>query len=284
MHCRLVFFTCLLLFASSCSRRQYSVVPCNYVYHFCQHHDSIYFSTLGSGIFRFHPDHPESVVHIAARRSIPFRSFTFMHDTLFAISYLDGIYRVENDSMCQVRSAPCPGWSIKFDEDNNLWVAGIRGIWHESQGNFSLFSTRSEVHDIAFYQGKLAVADQYGISLFDKKTGCLERNWRKGIVCWTIKAYDSLLIGGGQNLCVIINKDTCREYRLGQNNNALWTTERDSLGNIYCGTQNGLYRIDVSSNTTTCIGCKGTCIKSLFIDSKGRLWAGKFSTNRRFFL
>jgi ligand-binding sensor domain-containing protein len=277
MNFRIVFFTFLLLLAFSCSREQYSLVSGNYVYHICRHRDSIYFSTLANGIFCFHPDHPESVRRISGRGITPFRSFIFLHDTIVASSYQDGLYQVENDSMVPVVSAPYPGWSIKLDEENNIWVAGIRGIRHEIQGKFNVFSTRSDVHDIAFYQGRIAVADGKGISLYDKNTGHLEHEWRRGVACWTVKSYDSLLIGGGQNLCLIINKDTCREYRVGPDNNALWTTERDSLGNVYCGTQMGLYRIDIAKNKVRCIGYSGVCIKSLCIDSKKMLWVGRFS-------
>jgi len=217
------------------------------------------------------------VRRVAGRGSTPFRSFIFMNDTIIASSCQDGLYRAEGDSMYPVMSAPYPGWSIKLDEEKNIWVAGIRGIWHEIQGKFISFSTRSDVHDIAFYRGKLAITDSKGISLYDKNTGHLEHEWRRGVVCWTAKSYDSLLIGGGQNLCLIVNNETCREYRVGPDNNALWTTVLDSQGNVYCGTQKGLYRIDIKSNTVSCIGSKGVCIKSLFIDSKMRLWAGKFS-------
>lgn len=276
-----VFLSLIFLGAIGCEKRPYVPVPRNYVYHIKQHNDSLYFSTLNSGMYRFHPDRPESVRRVGGRGNLPFRSFVFLNDTLLASSYHDGMYRAVSDTMVPFSAAPYPAWSVKLDEDNNLWLAGTRGIWRQNQGAFQEFNSRTDAHDIAFYNGTAAVAHGKGITIFDKQSGRIERELAKGVVCWTVKTYDSLLIGGGQNHCYIIGNDTSREFLLGPSSNALWDTERDGSGIIYCGTQQGLYRIDPASNTVACIGSKGVCIKSLCLDSKGRLWAGRFGGKRK---
>jgi hypothetical protein len=267
----------ILVFLSlSCSQNKYYVIPGTHVYSVTQHNDSIYFSTLRDGIFAFHPDHPESVRRIARRGFLPFRSIVFAKNRLLASSYQDGVYYRANDTMLPFTAAPYPAWSMKVDKNEHVWLAGTRGIRREEDGRFIPFNNMIDARDIAVYDHSVAVAHGRGISLFDTKNGDLVTEYCKGAVCWVVARRDSLLIGGGLNRCLIVASRHARELPLGPKGNILWAVERDAMGFIYCGTQQGLYRIDPAFKTVTCIGFKGRCIKSLCIDDKGRLWVGRF--------
>jgi ligand-binding sensor domain-containing protein len=173
-----------------------------------------------------------------------------------------------------------PAWSIKIDEHDSLWIAGTRGIFKFRGDSLILFNRMGEVHDIAFVGKELAVAHKNGISVFNKETGELLREFCKGVICWTITNYASLLIGGGKNVCVVIGKDGCRTVAFGPEGNMAWSVAMDSAGTLYLATQKGLYRADKGRTTARLIGFKNTCIKSLLIDTKGRLWIGRFSKDK----
>ena len=278
----LILLESLLLMVFSCSREQYHQVPRMLVYNIAQHNDSIYFSTSDNGIFSFPAAAPGAMKRLATAGHLPIRSIVFASDgTLYAGSYYSGVHYFKNDTLLPLSWARQLSWSIKFDDDGSLWLAGTHGIYRQRHDSLVAFSTMGGGHDVAFCGGLVAIAHMGGISVFDMKTGAIIREFCKGVICWTIARYDSLLIGGGLNLCVIINKETCKKINLGPKNNMLWSTALDRTGMLYLGTQEGLYRVKAGSDEARCIGLKGVCIKSLLIDNKGRLWVGRFNKYKK---
>jgi hypothetical protein len=247
------------------------------VYNITQHNDSIYFSTADSGIFGFSADAPGATKRVAASGHLPIRSIAFGNDRrLYASSYYSGVQYACNDTLLPLSWARQPSWSMKFDPDGALWLAGIHGIYRQLHDSLILFSAISGTHDIAFCGGQVAVAHMNGISVFDMHTGAVVREFCKGVICWTIARYDTFFVGGGLNLCVIINKENCTRISLGPRNNMLWSTALGPNGTLYLGTQEGLFKAEAGDTSARCIGLKGVCIKSLLIDHKGRLWAGRY--------
>lgn len=267
----------LFFLAISCSRQPYRCVPRMHVYSIACHDGSIFFSTADSGVFRFPADTVSAVRRIAAAGHLPIRSIVFGRDgRLYASSYYSGVYYVRNDSLLPLAWAQQPSWSMKFDDDGSLWLAGLHGIYRQQRDSLIKFSAINGGHDIAFCKGLVAIAHSGGISVFDMQTGLMVREFCKGAICWTITRYDTLFIGGGLDLCVIINKESCKKISLGPKKNMLWSTALDPKGALYLGTQEGLYRAEPGSEKAQCIGLRGICIKSLLIDRKGRLWVGRY--------
>jgi hypothetical protein len=273
--------TVFLFLISTCSKNEtqypYHLVPGNWVYNIKQHNDSLYFSTSESGIFQFHPDHPGSVHRVASSGRLPFRSMVFK-DTgaMFASSYYSGVYRWEKDTLVPVDWAQVPSWSMKPDASGALWLAGSRGVLFERNDSIVLFNDIRDAHDIAFFGGEVFVVNMRGVSVFDRQSGNLKREYCKGVVCWAVVAYDSVLIAGGLNLCAIITKHACKKISLGSKDNIVWSIEKDAHDTIFLGTQKGLLRIAPGSDRPECIGFFGRCVKSVFIDKSGRLWVGRY--------
>jgi hypothetical protein len=266
----------------SCSHGPYSSIPQTHVYCVAEHNDSIYCSTIDSGIFSFPIDAPEKIRRVALARGVPIRSIAFSGDgSMLAASYRWGLARLSADSLTPLAWAPQPAWSIKFDSTGDFWLAGIFGIYRQNGSALFTFGKIRGAHDIEFYNGLVAVAHMQGISLFNKETGALVRNFCKGMVCWTVRRYGTKLMGGGQNFCAIISNDSCRTIRFDPPGNLLWSTALDSKGTLYLGTQDGLFSADIAGDKARCIGFKGMCVKSLLIDSRGKLWVGRFSTNKK---
>lgn len=272
------FFGILL---ASCSQKEnaypYHLIPRNWVYNIKQHNDSIYFSTSEDGIFQFHPDHPEALRRVARCGRLPFRFIVFKEDgNLYASSYYSGVYRAEKDTLLPVLWAPYPAWSMKQDAKGALWLAGTRGILFERNDSMILFKALRDAHDIAFIGKEVAVAHMQGISVFDRQSGTFTREYCKGVVCWAVTSYDSLLIAGGLGLCAIITKNGCRNIALEPKDNMVWSIEKDSRDTLFLGTQKGLLRVAPGSDRAERIGFPGKCVKSLLIDKNSRLWAGRF--------
>jgi ligand-binding sensor domain-containing protein len=247
------------------------------VYNIAYHNDSIYFSTADSGIYGFPADAPGAMKRLASARHLPIRSIAFgQGHRLYASSYNSGVHYVHDDTLLPLSWAGQPAWSIKSDTNGSLWLAGINGIYRQRCDSLVVFGSVGGSHDIAFFGNLVAIAHMGGISVFDMQTGALVREFCKGVICWTISRYDSLLIGGGLNLCVIIDKDSCKKIPFGPKNNMLWSTALDRTGALYMGTQEGLYRVKTGSGAAQCVGLQGVCIKSLLIDNKGRLWVGRY--------
>jgi ligand-binding sensor domain-containing protein len=277
----IIFLIGMSFFLTSCVEKQsnypYHLIPRTWVYSIKQHNDSIYFSTSEDGIFQFHPDHPETLRRVGRVGRLPFRSIVFKEDgKLYSSSYYSGVYRAEKDTLLPVLWAQYPAWSMKQDAQGALWLAGTMGVRFERNDSMIYFKTPYDAHDIAFLGNEVAVAHMQGISVFDRKSGNLSREYCKGVVCWTITAYDSLFIAGGLGLCAIITKDKCRNIVLEPKDNMVWSIEKDSRDTLFLGTQKGLFRVAPGSDRAQCIGLYGRCVKSLLIDKKGRLWAGRF--------
>jgi ligand-binding sensor domain-containing protein len=270
----------ILLLAVSCDPdhpAQFSLVAWPQVYNIQQHNDSLYFSTASDGIFRFHPDHPRAVQCIGKDGSLPFRSMVFTKDgKLLACSYYAGVHYAARETLLTLEYARNPAWSIKLDEDGALWLAGNNGVYRQRGDSLVRFADVPEAHDLALSQTGCAVAHMNGITIFDRKSGAVVDQFLQWTVCWCIMQYDTFFIGGGQGRCAIINGKSCQEISLGPKDNLLWAITRDSSGTWYFGTQQGLYRSLPGSAAAECIGLKGVCVKSVSIDQRGKLWAGKF--------
>jgi hypothetical protein len=275
-------FSFLLIFIAlpSCSHENYHIIKRMYIYNIQQHNDSIYFSTLESGIFRFSPDCPDSFLRVGGHYRHPVRSIAFSKTgACFAASYQVPLH--SRDSLRPFLLLPQPAWSIKIDAEGTPWLAGIRCVFKQRNDSLIPFNRAGEAHDIAFVGKEIAVAHKNGISIFNKETGALIREFCKGVLFWTITNYDSLFIGGGLNRCVIIDKDKCKTITFGPKSNMVWSVALDSAGTLYLATQKGLYRAKKGRDKAQCIGFRGTCIKSLLIDNKDRLWVGRFSKDER---
>ena len=266
---------------ASCSQKEnaypYHLIPRTWVYNIKQHNDSIYFSTSEDGIFQFHPDHPEALRRVARCGRLPFRFIVFKEDgKLYASSYYSGVYRAEKDTLLPVLWAQYPAWSMKQDAKGALWLAGTRGVLFERNDSMILFKPLRDAHDIAFMGNEVVVAHMQGVSVFNRENGNCTREYCKGVVCWAVTSYDSLLIAGGLGLCAIITKDRYRNIALEPKDNMVWSIEKDSRGTLFLGTQKGLLRVAPGSDRAERIGFPGHCVKSLLIDKSGRLWAGSF--------
>jgi len=265
-----------------CSQEKFNTVNRMHVYSIQCHNDSLYFSTSDSGIFRFSPDNPGVITHVARSGNLPIRSIVFSKEgRCYAGSYYSGVHYLSKDTLLPLEHFPWPAWSITLDPHDKLWLAGLYGIYRPQADSLVLFNNKKEAHDIAFCKNEMAVADRDGISVFNGETGALLRQFCKGVNCWTVTRSDSLFIGGGRNVCAIINKDRCFAVTFGPKGNITWSTIMDGTGALYLATQNGLYRAAPGSRTARCVGFKGTCIKSVAFDNKGRLWVGRFSINRK---
>jgi hypothetical protein len=252
-----------------------------WVYDIKQHNDSLYFSTSESGVFSFHPDHPNAVRPVGKSRRQPFRTMCFTKDnTLLAASYYAGVFRASQDTMLSVPWARYPAWAMRLDGQGNMWLACPQGVLRQQGDSLVRFCGVRDAHDIAFFHGMVAVAHMRGISLYNRENGALVYDFGKGLVCWSVTAYDTLLIGGGVERCLIISKDSsaysCRQIRFGPAHNILWSTALDSGGVLLCATQQGLYSARLSDTVAALAGFESVCCKSVFIDTKGRMWVGRF--------
>jgi hypothetical protein len=274
-----LFFLMIILLPCSCSRENYHVINKMQIYSIQRYKDSVYFSTADSGIFRFSPSNPDSIHRVGKKYRHPLRSIAFSKNGVcYASSYVSDIHT--RDSLLPCILFPQPAWSVKIDADDNPWLAGFRGIYRRQGDSLIFFNRMSDAHDIAFYGNEVAVAHKNGISIFNRQTGSLVREFCKGIICWTIARFDSLLIGGGLNICVAIDNDRCKTITFGPERNMLWSVALAPNGTIYLATQKGLYRAGKDAATASLAGFKGICIKSLLLDEKGGLWIGRFSKNK----
>jgi ligand-binding sensor domain-containing protein len=286
MDTRQIFLYSFIVLFGSCTDNTtgiYHAVHGEWVYTIAQHADSIYFSTLESGVFRFHPDHPEAVQRVGGFRRTPFRRLCFSKENrLFASSYYAGVFTAAADTMVPLSWAQYPAWAMKLDEQGSIWLACAQGVLRQSGDSMVRFCSVREAHDVAFFNGRVAVAHMRGISLYNRETGSLVREYAPGLVCWSVTAYDSLLVGGGVERCLIISRDTnaCHEIRFGPAGNILWGTALDS-GTVHLATQRGVFKARLS-DTVACIAAyKNMCVKSVFIDDKKRIWVGCFTKQAR---
>ena len=253
------------------------LLPAPFVYTIIEHNDSLYFSTQSGEIFRLPPDRPDAITRLGLKHFHPIRGLAFTSDNrLFAASYETGVQRVLPDTLIALPHIWRTAWSMKIDGFDRIWLAGRQGVFRQSGDSLVKLTDLHEAYDVDFYQGKLVAAHRDGITLFDSVTGTADTTFCKGTVCWTIDVFDSLCIAGGMETCAFITNRSTTIIPIPPKHNIPWSATRDSDGTIYLGTQKGLYRIQPGAHNAECIGFKGKCIKSLLIDSKGRLWVGRY--------
>ncbi len=266
----------LPLFALCQKEPAFHVIPAPFVYAIVEHNDSIYYSTPDGEIFCFHPDNPNSSVLVAHLKGYPIRGFAFKKDgALYASSYQTGIHRLSADTMIQEPKMGREAWAMKLDYFDNIWLAGRWGVFRQKHDTLLKFSDLHEAYDIDFFQGCLAVAHRSGITLYDTSSGRTKQHFSYNAIFWTIDIFDSLLAGGGVRTCALINNHNKQIIPL-RKNNIPWSFAKDCNDNLFMGTEKGLYRIGNGDKKARCIGFKDKCIKSLLVDSKGRLWVGRF--------
>lgn len=255
----------------------FHVIPAPFVYTIVEHNDSIYYSTPNGEIFRFHPDNPDTSVLAAQIKGYPIRGFAFKKDgTLYVSSYQTGIYRLSFDTLVREPKMVQEAWAMELDNFDNIWLAGRWGVFRQKDDTLIRFSDLREAHDIGFYQGYLAVAHRSGITLYDTSNGRIKQKFSKTATFWTIDIFDSLLAGGGVQTCALIQNKNEQYIPLGRKHNIPWSFAKDNSNNLFMGTEKGLYMVPCGEEKARCIGFKGKCIKNLLIDSKGRLWVGRF--------
>jgi|WetSurMetagenome_2_1015567.scaffolds.fasta_scaffold01680_1 hypothetical protein len=248
-----------------------------WVYSIKPHGDSLYFSTLQDGVFRFHPDSPDTIASVGRYRLLPFRSIAFPPDgRLLASSYYAGVFYAEWDSLFPVKYAPYDAWSMKLDERGDFWLAGTRGVMRQRGDSVAVFNRAPDAHDVAFFGRNVAVAHMRGISLYDRESGARAAEYCKGVVCWTLATFDSVLVGGGSGVCAVIGAHGCRLIRVPPKGNMPWSVAKDSLGAIFMATQQGLFCAGPQDSVARCVALPGRCVKSVVFDKAGRLWAGTF--------
>jgi hypothetical protein len=266
----------------SCNTIKINEIPAQFVYTIKEHGDSIFYSTNDGGIFRFHIENIDSVVKIGYKKYHPIRSLLFsLEGILFASSYRSGLYQVINDSMISHASWYIPTWSIKNGPDGNIWLASKYGVYKQAGDTFQTITNIKEAFDLDFFNGDLVVAHFKGISFYDLETGKCKRTICKDTIFWMLTAIDSQLICGGVESCIIMSTNNRKSVTIGPRNNIPWACTIDTTQSILLGTEKGLFRIMKSDTKAHCIGYKNRCIKSVLVDSKGRLWVGKYFKDKK---
>jgi hypothetical protein len=274
----------LTLYALLCACEQTPLPRIRYVhdndvYYICRHNDSLYYTTTGRGIYRFHPSQPESISFVARAHNLPFRALVFTPgDTLFAISYQHSLWFKANDSLQPYPGCPFPGWTIKEDTSHALWVVGTQGIYCGRAGHFEKFSAMREAHDVEADDSSVVVAHLSGLTVFSRSSRIKIKTYDQSTNYWCVTRYDTVLIAGGLNQCLVICNNTIRKITFGPKGNIVWSTAMDR-GTLYLGTQSGLYRALPGETSAVCIANSGVCIKTLFLDHDRVLWAGKFGSH-----
>ncbi len=270
-----------LLFFAFCAPQNpsypYHVVPHSFIYSIVGHNDSLYFSTLENGLFRFHPDNPGAVVRIGGFRRFPFRSMLFLADGhLLAASYYGGVFCAGRDTLTPLKTAPYAAWSMRLDDSGSLWLATTRGVLRQAGDGMIVFKNLADAHDVAFVGNSVAVAHMRGITFYNRETRTVVAEYCRGVICWTLARFDSVLAGGGSGICILIGPSGCRAVRVPPQGNMPWSITRDTSGAIVMATQKGLFCAGPRDSVAHCIGFEGRCVKSVTVDRSGRLWVGTF--------
>jgi hypothetical protein len=266
----------------SCNTIKINEIPPQFVYTIKEHGDSIFYSTNDGGIFRFHLDNTDSIIKIGYKKYHPIRSLLFSSEgVLFASSYRSGLYKVINDSLISYSSWYIPTWSMKHGPDGKIWLAAKSGVYKQCGDTFRTVTDLKEAFDLDFFNGDLVVAHFKGISFYDLETGKCKRTICKDTIFWMLTAIDSQLICGGVESCIIMSTNNRKSVTIGPRNNIPWACTIDTTQSILLGTEKGLFRIMKSDTKAHCIGYKNRCIKSVLVDSKGRLWVGKYFKDKK---
>jgi hypothetical protein len=241
------------------------------------HADSLYFATQSGQIFAIAPDAPDKPRRLGLERFRPVRGLGFTKNgTLYAVSYEAGVHRVLRDTLVAMPKMGRTSWALTMDNFDRIWLAGRQGVFRQEGDTLIKITPLSEAYDVDFYRNQLVVAHRGGISLYDSVSGVLDTTYCSGTIFWTIDVFDSVLVAGGVEQCALITGRTASIFHVGPAHNIPWAFARDSTGAIILGTQKGLFRLHPGTHTIECIGFKGKCIKSVFIDRAGRLWVGTY--------
>lgn len=274
----MVLIAIVFLFNLDCRKQvNYNLIPSSYVYHIIERNDSIYYSTQRGQLYSFHINNPDSLVSIGLKRFQPIRSFGFKKSgEMIVSSYETGIHFVNKDTLIPYQKMYQKAWAMKIDDNDNIWLAGRRGVYRQRGDTLIRFSELPEAYDVDFYNSKLVVAHRKGVTFFDTTTGNVELSLFSDTVCWTLEVFDTILFVGGVNMCALIKNKQIKIFRLPYKHNIPWSASMDKIGNIYVGSQYGLLLLKENRHKLKCIGFKKKCIKSVFVDSKGRLWVGRY--------
>lgn len=275
-------FIVLILVYISCKRTsppflKIEEIPGDYVYSIAEHNDSIYFSTQRGEIYRFQNGNRQSLYKIGKKRSQPLRTILFKNDDrLFASSYETGVQVVKEDTLLPVPHLWCAAWAMKLDAHDDLWFAGRQGVFREYNDTLLRFTDLREAYDVDFYNGFLAVAHRQGVTLYDTSTGSSTATFCKGVICWSVDVFDSLMVVGGVEMCALIRGNHCTTIPIGPKYTIPWAAAEDASGTIYLATQKGLYAVVSGTAKAQCIAYRGKCIKSVFINHKNHLLIGTY--------
>ena len=273
-----------LLIIPGCRRSEqhWKVIPASFVYSIVQRDDSLYISTRSGETFRMHPDNPDAITRTGLRHFFPLRTLRFLSDgTLIAGSYEGGVYRVHSDTLTLLPGAMRPSWSMCTDNSNRIWLAGKQGIFILADDTLIRFSDLHEAYDVEFHRGHLAVAHRHGITLYDTSNANAVRTYGRDTIFWSLDRFDSLLVCGGVESCLLISDTIPTAIHVGPPGNIPWAAAMDAYGTIFLGTQQGLYSVTINSRNARRIGYAGKCIKSVLVDRKGRLWVGEYFNRQR---
>jgi hypothetical protein len=260
-----------------CCTKEYRVIPDTFVYSIVQKQDTIYYSTNSTGIYKFPLKIPEQHSDVLKLKGIPVRSFLFTpNDSIYALSYTRGLFIADRGTVRSFLPHEIPGWSMVYDDSGNIWVAGLHGVYRVAHDRITKYSSDFDIHDIAVHDNRVYLATYHGIHVHDLKTGAFVDELYAGINFWRIRMTGDTLIAGGKDVCVFKYDNSIRTITLNHAGNIIWDFAIDKKGVLFFATEFGLYRCKPDEAVAQCIAFKGKCIKSVFIDSSGQLWVGKY--------
>jgi len=135
-----------------------------------------------------------------------------------------------------------------FDDDGSLWLAGTHGIYPATPRQSCCVQHNERRPRIAFYErpgGDRTYGGNFSIRHENRghNQGILQRS--------DLLDHSPIRfapIGGGLNLCVIINKEDCKQINLAQKQYAVVDRARPNRQRCILGTQEGLYRVNAGSD------------------------------------
>jgi ligand-binding sensor domain-containing protein len=164
---------------------------------------------------------------------------------------------------------------MKCEHDSVVWQVGSFGVYRYSSDSLHRFTNLHSAHDICFKDDTVVIADRHGLKFFDRQSSSPIKTLFPEVSFWFAEMFGDTLVAGGRSLVLIDNTSEIR-IDLSVENNTIWDIVRADDTTFYCATQNGLYRYRPYQKRMTCIGYKGKCVKSLYIDHRGSMWVGEY--------
>lgn len=261
---------------SSCTP-DYSCIPGEMVYDIVEHGDSLYFSTMDKGIYRFSPSDIAHVARVSAVGRMPFRALTFLNDTtLYAASYMTGLRVLEGDSLVPVHRGIAPAWDMSIDDQQVLWLAGEFGVHRFVGDSIDRFLNLSSAHDVIAWEDTVAVAHANGVSFYDRNSKALLKQFATDTLFWSIERHGTTVVAGGKNVLLLIRDGNAQHIPFGPHGNIAWQTAIAADGTVYLATQMGFFRYDPARGAVKCIGEKGHCVKSVEVARDHAVWIGRY--------